>query len=379
MLKVGILGCGNLGNQVASLAKRTKNFPAVAINASERDIDSVKGYIECIIFGDKAGSGKDRTIAKEFLKNNVKQLIADEALKNLVEDNDYIFVVTSAGGGTGSGTGPVLTHVLTDFYANSEKPKTFINVGVLPAIGESVGAQRNAAGYINELRQRDKGVYMLFDNNRVKAPTNEIFEKVNAAIVDSICVIRGDYSNDSPYGMIDEKDMHKIVTQPGLIFVDRIQNIFVEDIAANGSVEELMLRHINTENCMVPIDRNKIVRRMGVISYLSEDLHGYFDDNLPKIRSFYGEPMEDFRHYAVNETGSAEENGVALILSGLTIPMNRVEKIKQRIDAVDKEFDRQASNEKLEDLVEHNAKYDVTNQQARQKKEFDLDSIFDKY
>ena len=77
MLKTGIIGIGNAGNQVAALGLSTKDIPALAINASEKDLDTIQIKMDAIIFGDSAGSGKDRSIAKGFVKNNIKDLIKD--------------------------------------------------------------------------------------------------------------------------------------------------------------------------------------------------------------------------------------------------------------------------------------------------------------
>ena len=101
MLKVGIIGIGNAGNQVAALGLATKDIPALAINASEKDLDTLNIKMDAIIFGDSSGSGKDRSIAKGFVKENIKELIKDEAFKRFMDQTDIVFVVNSTGGGTG--------------------------------------------------------------------------------------------------------------------------------------------------------------------------------------------------------------------------------------------------------------------------------------
>ena len=381
MISAGIIGLGNTGNQVAALAKKTKEIPSIAINASEKDIDAVKGYIEAIIFGDRAGCGKDRRLAKKFVKENIKQLIAEEQLVKFMDEVEYVFVVTSCGGGTGSGMGPIITDVLNQYYNHNieegQKGKIFINVGVLPDIGESVGAQRNTLEYLAEMSSLG-GSYMLFDNGSVKGSSKEVFTTVNSDIVRAISIIRGDYSRNTPFQMIDDKDLHKIITQPGMIFMDFMDGIYEEKIPVEGSIEDMLIDHINKENHMVRIDRDKIVKRMAFISNLSTEVHPYFDENLPKIREIYGEPIEDYRHFAINEDDD-DENYLALILSGLSLPENRLKVIKHRVDSVEEALAKQKEKSILSNVLGSVDKYSVTNEKPKEKTDFNLTDIIGKY
>jgi hypothetical protein len=382
MLRIGVLGAGNLGNQVAALAKKTKNFPAVAINSSERDIDSIKSDLDCIIFGDKNGSGKDRSIAKQFAMNHMRDLLSEQSLISMLNEVDYCFVITSTGGGTGSGVGPMITDMLQNFYnaqvEEGELPKVFINVGVLPSTHEAKGAQRNTAEYIDEMEKREDATYMLFDNGRVAGAPNVVFDTVNKAIVEALAIIRGDYSLDTPYGMIDEKDMRKLITQPGMLFVDWIRNFYVEKIPVGGSLEDLLLDHVYRNSCMVSLDRNKVVKRTGFIANMTEDVHSYFDDNLPKIRAALGEPLEDFRHFAVNMDDS-DTNFLALIMSGLTLPSARIKAIKERAKDDLPEISKEKEHAELKSTLDIVAKYSGTMAKKPEKKTFDMDAVLSKY
>ena len=129
MLKVAIVGIGNAGNQVAELAKKTKGIEGIAINSSEKDISTVSA-VKAIVIGDEKGAGKDRNIAKEFIQKSARKLLSESEFTDVIVNNEVIFVVSSTGGGTGSGMAPVLTDVLTRVYPT----KRFILVGILPPI-----------------------------------------------------------------------------------------------------------------------------------------------------------------------------------------------------------------------------------------------------
>ena len=376
MLKVGIIGIGNAGNQVAALALEKKQIPALAINASEKDLDTLSVKMNQIVFGDSAGSGKDRSIAKGFVKNNIKDLFREADFKSFMEEVDIVFVVNSTGGGTGSGMGPILTDILRGYYAKDEN-KVFINIGILPTLGESVGAQRNTIEYLKEMSELG-GSFMLFDNEtRSNLATNKQMDIINMEIVNMISIIRGDMSHSSPYGMIDDKDMRKIISMPGMIFMDVLTSIFEDTVTED--IDQLMLKHIAQESCMTKVDNDKIVKRLGFIAYLTSELHEHFNENLPAIREQFGEPIEDFKHFAEN-TESDKLNSVALIMSGLSIPDNRIRSMINRIEKVEEELRKTKKSNTLSNALNKISEYEGTKDSNKAEAEdFDMDSILNKY
>ena len=90
MLNVGIIGLGNAGNQVAVLAKEKLNIPVIAINSSEKDLETVPDSIPKKKITDKDGishgAGKDRMLAKKFLKDSVMKLLKDEDVTSMITD-----------------------------------------------------------------------------------------------------------------------------------------------------------------------------------------------------------------------------------------------------------------------------------------------------
>lgn len=377
LLKVGVIGIGNMGNMVAAEANE-KDIPVIGLNTSERDLDAVKSKtaIQTFYLGKGEGAGKDRTKSKEAVKSHIRELMGDEAFKKFMEETEVIFIVSSTGGGTGSGTAPMIADVLHQLYQN----KLFIIVGALPTIGESVGAQRNTIEYISEVQKL--GIpYMLFDNdNASESATNKIFNKINKDVVEAISVIRGDYNLLSQYGMIDAADMTKIITLPGMIHINVLKGIYQEKIPTDGSIEDLVISSMK-HNSMVTLDRDKIVKRRAYIVNLSEDIQSYFDPNLPKLTELYGEPVEVFDHYSVNVDEDERANYVVIIQSGLSLPENRLKKIQHRIQAVEEALKKQKESSILDSMVEVVSEYSDTteNKVAVKNDKVNLDDILGKY
>ena len=80
MLSIGVLGIGNAGNQVATLAS-SYEIPCVAVNTSENDLAMVPDKVEKFLIGDSRGTGKDRSEAKQFLKNDIMKVLRDDRLR----------------------------------------------------------------------------------------------------------------------------------------------------------------------------------------------------------------------------------------------------------------------------------------------------------
>ena len=86
MLKVGIIGCGNAGNQVCALcAKKYPDIPVVAINCSEKDMQTLPNTIRKVSIGDGKGAGKNRDEAKNFLQNSIMEFLSDEDIKKFLD------------------------------------------------------------------------------------------------------------------------------------------------------------------------------------------------------------------------------------------------------------------------------------------------------
>lgn len=381
LLRTGVIGVGNMGNMVAGLAN-TKQMPVLGLNTSEQDLDAVKSSsaIDCMFIGG-SGAGKDRSRSKEYMKKYITEMIGDDKMKNFIDKVDVVFVVSSTGGGTGSGACPMLADILNNYFKqlakkNQEEPKRVVLVGALPTIDESIGAQANTIEYISEVTKT--GIpYMLYDNaNSGKQSTSDTFDKINNDVVHDICVIRGDYNRLSKYGMIDTRDMTNIISEPGLLHINSLEGIYEEKIPTDGTIEDLVIESMK-HNTMVTLDRDKIVKNRGYIVNLSSNLQSYFNEALPKITEKYGEPMKVYDHYAINADEDERANYVIIMQSGMSLPENRLKSIQHRIDAAEESILKQKDSSILDSLTEKIAKYNP--KQDEDASDFDLNDIMGKY
>lgn len=372
MLNVCIIGIGNCGNQIADLAFKERQIPAVAINSSTKDLQNVK-HIPKLTIGDEKGAGKDRATAKMFVKEKIKTLLEHQQLQDLIAPQDVVFIISSIGGGTGSGMVPMMTDILS----RQHPAKRFIIIEVYPPIKESLGAQQNSIEFLNEVKNNLPNVtYMCYDNNRfADLPTSEMMERVNAEIIEHIDIIKGEYLYATPYNSIDEKDMMRFLTTAGRLAVFDYQ-YFLEKDLDNHSIEETLINIIKNESANVELERDKIIKRFGVITNLNEKINKTFDSSLNTVKDLIGEPVESFEHIYIT-SDKEEDNRVIVILAGLSIPDDRITKIAQRIQEALDELGKKKETSVLDDFDTDSLRElrseDGTNASL------DLDDVFSKF
>ena len=274
------------------------------------------------------------------------ELIRDEAFTTFMEKKEVILIVSSMGGGSGSGMAPIMSNIIRDAFRNDdglEMPT--ILVGVMPRLNEGLSTQVNALDYLHELfNVLEDPTYMIYDNNNFAKETSyKVLETVNQQVVEDIKVIQCTYNTATPYDSIDEKDMKTLLSSPGRIVIASLLNLKEKDLD-ESNIEDLLIERIK-KSAHAELQRDGVVARTGLITNLSDRLNSQFDTHINNVRKFIGEPTEEFLHVTVN-SDKALPNNVCLILTGLSKITDRVEKIKDRIEEIN------AAQKQHEDEVE---------------------------
>ena len=377
MLKVGLIGCGNAGNQVLQEALKTyPDMKLVAINSSENDLSTLPDAITKITIGDGKGCGKNRMEAKKSLASQVLELVRNKEFIEFMSDLELAFVISSTGGGTGSGMSLVFTNVIAKTF-----PSTYtIPVGILPTINEAESTQVNTLEYLTELYKSldNKTTYMLYDNEKLKElPPNKMLPEVNRRIVEDINVLRCFYNKSTQFDSIDEKDALTVIRTPKRLMVASVYDVKEKDLDEMSLEERLMdsiKRGVHAE-----IQGDKIVNRTGIILNISESVLNTFSIQLPLIRSFLGDPIEEFKHIYVNEDKKLPNNAF-LIISGLSPINDRIAKINDRITEIQEAQKRQEDDDELDDdLINSVNSKRVYSEEKTEIEQVDIQGIFSNF
>ena len=313
LMLTGVIGCGNAGSQVADLAQN-EGFDCFIINSSIRDASTVNFPQERMaIIGEGRGVGKDRAKSKEYMKICIKtQVINAQVFKDFMKLKEVVFIVSSTGGGTGSGIAPTLLNLLQHIYPNTK----FILVGILPTNEESYDTLENTIEYMQELTKLNC-TFMSYDNSKSSKVT------INNEIVNDFKVIRGDYIDTALNDAIDENDMNEILNNKGRIVIGR-----VTEIENNVPINELLLDSITSNNYATGIDGVSGNVKFGVMSTLTAQLSTKFDDNILNIRQTIGEGIL-FKNIA-----KGNDNRIAVIATGLELPSTRMTEIVDKVNEI---------------------------------------------
>jgi cell division GTPase FtsZ len=335
MLKVGFIGVGNTGNQIAAIAQtKIADLPVVAINSSQKDLDTIPETVKKFLITDKKGesqgAGKNRTLAKTYLKDSILALINDQEMKAFCSTLEVVFVCGSTGGGTGSGVTPLLLSALSQIYPDT----LFILIGIGPVESEALTAQVNTLEYLKELYGNIKNVhYMLYDNDNFdNMPSHKMMEHVNNEVVEDIKVLMGMYNKETRYDSIDTEDGLRLISSPGRIVVARVEDVKEKDLD-QASLEERIIKAIKN-NAHMELQRDQKVMATGVISNLSEQFSAEFNVHIPRVHELIGEPVNEFLHTYINED-KKEPNSVYLIMTGLSPVNDKITKITERINEIE--------------------------------------------
>lgn len=330
-LKIGILGIGNAGSQVANLGKQN-GFEAYIVNVSKDDVSMTSGVDNAII-GNEMGSGKNRDLAKKYGKAAIKDLIQLEQFSAFINSCQIVFVTYSLAGGTGAALGPMMTAVLKASFRNADDSKRirFVNLGIAPAIFESLQGQENMIATLKEL-QSYESCYGLYDNNNyADYPVQEMMLRINKQIIEDLKVIRGDYNLLSQYNQIDPQDMLNIMSFNGMFRIASAVGFQEKDLGKQ-SIEDLLLKDIDS-GAGIELDRDKIVKCLAPIVNIRQGISAQYNAALPKLHERVGEAAAGFEHYyIIGEDEEHLQNRVHVIMTGLSMPDDRLTKVVQRIE-----------------------------------------------
>ena len=381
MLNVGVIGLGNTGNQIASLAYEQLKIPVMAVNSSEKDLETINNNIPKKLItdadGESKGAGKNRQLAKKYLKDSIMTFLSSEDVQEFVGNLDVLFIVSSTGGGTGSGTSLIMSSVIASMFVDVH----VITVGVLPVMNEALSAHVNTLEYLNELYGTlENQTYMLYDNDKYSSmPSYKMMNLVNEEIVKDIDVLRCTYNYTTKYDSIDEEDMRRLISFPGRILIARLEDIKERDLDRD-TIEDLLIKKIKS-NAHTEIQRDQKVIATGIIANLSEAVFSEFDNHIEKVREFIGDPDHDFNHLYVNEDRKMYNN-VFLIIGGLSVINDRISKISDRIEEIEEKQKIREEENSLNDLGVNELSKKVSSKDKSKKtnaNNVDIANIFSKF
>ncbi len=295
--QISILGLGAAGSNVAQLFSELEYSTAI-LNSSQEDLDVIKNVAHKIKVRNGEGASKNRQAILKLAAESI-----DEIIENIttVLKNQYIIVIFSAGGGTGSGLSTFICSYL------SQVGKTVIPVVILPDdTKESIRACENTYNLLAELNGvQGLGATFLLDNSKHedKFSINSKFVRDMDAFIN--------INNRSQMGNLDKSEIKTLLSTPGVAVLSKQSKnkSTVADVVSglrNGIYADI---------------ESKTLMYLGV----STSNKSFSTIALEKE---FGIPYDTFIGYSEATTVS--------ILTGLQLPVQRIKRFEDKVNSMSK-------------------------------------------
>ncbi len=205
-VKIKVIGVGGGGgNIIAELLKKLKDFSFqkvefVAVNTDAQALKSLPKTLKTFPFGHKLtrglGTGRDVEIGERAAKEDiekVKQLFSD--------DKDLYIIVSSLGGGTGTGATPVLTKIADEMGLST------LGIFTLPFAFEGKKKMDMSLKALEKIKD-NLNAFMVLPNEKIFTLTKE-----EVSFADSLNLLN-DRLAESLEGLL------RTIYSPGLINID---------------------------------------------------------------------------------------------------------------------------------------------------------------
>ena len=344
--KCGFCGIGAYaGNQVLPFYK--ESYPSLFINTAATDLAALTEVEDEYKYQIPGGEGcnKNRLKSRELFRKDVDNIVNE--IKEKLPGIEYLFVVSSLGGGTGAGSVMPLKRVAM----NDLDIKACVIITVLPNTKtESIQALINSYETLAELEELEEpGTMFILDNdkNNNKMKINEIFFCHLNALLTLDC--------NSTLGNIDDAEVEQMLCSRGVSIISKLGK-------DKSNIQNLISTFHN--NVYAPLEDDKVIKYIGLVNSGTNSIQ------IKDIYDEVGMPLDTYIQYEAKYT--------LCILSGLSLPYKKMAEIKEIIDANKDTIKRNLTAQKSNRLSKSVGFFDdiALEKKPVEKKKSDRDLLF---
>jgi cell division protein FtsZ len=209
--RITIVGCGGAGgNTVTRLNKiGVKGADTIAINTDKQALDLVEADHKILIGGRLTrglGAGGFPDVAERAARESIHEI------EELIKDSDLVFITAGMGGGTGTGSAPVVAEI-------AKKHNSVVTCMVSTPFNVERARLIKADEGLDKLRLKADSTVVL-DNNRLlefvpNLPINQAFSVMDQMIAETVKGLSETITVPSLINL-DYADMKAIMDQGGL-------------------------------------------------------------------------------------------------------------------------------------------------------------------
>lgn len=328
-IKIRIVGVGGGGgNIVAEISKRLKDFSLqkidfIAANTDSQALRSLNKNIKKFPFGQKLtrglGAGRDVLLGERAAREDF------EKIKNLFsEERDLYIVISSLGGGTGTGASPIFTKALSDMGL------PVLGIFTMPFAFEGKKKIDDAHAALEKMKE-NLNAYMVLPNEKIFGLAKE-----EISFTDSLNLLNNRLA-------ISLDGLLRAIYSPGLINIDwadiktilegkrKLAYLNVVKGKANQNLDEfiksifknpiLESQFANAENVLFNIDGSKELS-LQTLAAISEKIN----ELSPNAKIIFGlnqsPKMKNEIKVTILATGSNEKKPLFRVKQKIVAPVN---------------------------------------------------------
>ncbi|MFQ5823773.1 MAG: cell division protein FtsZ [bacterium] len=222
--RIRIIGTGGAGNNTITrlLEVGIKEVDVIAINTDAQDLLFAKAHQKVLIgknITNGLGAGSDPEKGEDSAKES------SEDIEKVISGSDMIFITCGLGGGTGTGSAPIIAEIAKKIGALT------IAIVTLPFSDEGIVRWENARKGLDKL-QKNVDTVIVVQNDRLldivpDMPLNEAFKVADEILVNAV------------------KGITELVTEKGLVNLDFAD---IRTIMQNGGLAMIGLGESDSEN-----------------------------------------------------------------------------------------------------------------------------------
>lgn len=371
---ISVIGLGGAGGNIANKASLS-GIEAGAINFSQKDLDSAENVKYKLKILGSEGVGHNRDEAIRLIKIHYEMVI-DFVKEHFDNPSSNIIIIPFAtGGGSGSGTAPILINILSNVLKN----KVIVAFPIIPDLSEAPISQMNFLATFEELSKLNISVFPI-DNQKVKQMNpnvgkNVLYEVTNDNVVNLIQRITSYTQKFSKNGNFDKRDFLTVLSTKGIGIIAET------DITSIGNsvnlTEEGVIANVHKSwdnSIFAPIDY-EYVTKAGVIFDGQESIMQYLNHSKLFSDKFEnGMPLDLFEGYYHENKGK-----ILTIMSGLPWCKSRLNQIETIIAENEKRMEvvlSASENQSYESSASHIAD---RIRKPQEKKDENIMDILNKY
>lgn len=339
-IKMSFIGAGQGGGRIAQAFYDLGYRRVCAVNTTNQDLETLDLPNKLVIGNDRGGAGKDPEEGKLAAQESYEDIM-DLMMRSWGEGTEHVYICVGGGGGSGTGSWPVLLDIAREYAKSTNIEKPFgKHLGVimsLPKRSEGSRVQRNAKIAIDDaLKKLERGLIsslVIVDNAKIHElypglPVKKFWKVANtnfAAVLHTFNLLA---AQDSEYNTFDRADFRSVV-QNGLMVFGMTR---VKEWRGKEDISKAVRQNLKGTLLADGFELDKADMAGAIVLAHDEILSEIPMENIDYAFNSLGRALGNegiTLHNGIYESKGRVSMRVFTIISGLEPPESRLEELEQ--------------------------------------------------